>query len=133
MDALVAAIDARLSGQSVAFYDTEVPTGQNLPPNKYGVWYLMLPSGRNPRGSNDRGLSLVTLSILYRGKSPNGCCDVAWVARAALNGVQLVAGADQVRFEGTQVRPDDSVNPPEYVATDVARFHVPTHLLHEEP
>lgn len=133
MDALVDAVDARLDGLELPFYDGEPPTGANLPPNRYGVWYLTLPNGRNPRSSGDRAMSLVLLSILYRGKSPNGCRKVASVARAALDGVRLVDGAEPLHLEGTQVRPDGNANPPEWTATDVARFHVPTHLLHEEP
>lgn len=133
MDAIIAAVDARLTGLEFPFYDGSPPTGANLPPNRYGVWYLSLPNGRNPRSSGDRGSALVMLSILYRGKSADGCRKVAAVARAALDGVRLIDGGEPIHLEGTQVRPDDNVNPPEFVATDVARFHVPTHLLSEEP
>lgn len=126
MDALVAAIKARLTTVgTIPFFDGEPTTGKDAP-NKYGVWYLSLPNGRNPREAGDRALSLVTLAIIYRGKSPTGCRDVAAKARAALEGVRLVPGAEQVHFEGTQVRPDDGVNPPAFVATDVARFHIKT-------
>lgn len=133
MDALVASIKDRLSAAEVPFYDGEPPTGQNAP-NKYGVFYLSLPSGGEARSSDDRPLPLVTLALIYAGKSPAGCRDVAMQGRMALEGARLLPGSEPVHLEGTQVRPDRDKNPPVWTVTDVAQFRVPANLIYpEEP
>ncbi len=104
-------------------YDGEVPVD---PPARYVVFYVTLPLGRNPRLGGVMGRQHVTVSTLHVGNTPN---EVRWVAEHTQAALTLKRPAVTNRTTsplvlGTagQVRPDDSIAPPAWVATDVWSF-----------
>lgn len=123
---VAAAVGALLDGDpNLLWFDGQVGDTAGRP---YVVFYLTTPSPRGERLSGDAPLGLYSLSTLYVGGKPDECRWVAEHVHAALTRQRLaIPGRTSTPLAvGTagQVRPDDGVNPPAYVCTDVWRFHL---------
>jgi hypothetical protein len=118
-----AAVKVLLDASTVMVYDGEVPADAR---GRYVVFYLTTALGRNPRVSADMGQQAFNLSTLYAGDSPNECRWVAEKVQSALTRKRpAVANMTCTPLKlGTagQVRKDDSINPPAWIATDVWQF-----------
>lgn len=119
-----AAVKVLLDGASgLVVYDSEVP---DQPGDRYVVFYVSTPWGRNPRLSAHLGQQLITVATLYVGNSPNECRWVAEKVQAALvrkrPAVTNRTTSPLVLGTAGQVGPDDSITPPAWIATDVWQF-----------
>jgi hypothetical protein len=111
-----------MTGRTV--YDTRATT--DGPPN-YLVFFLTTPDGQSRRLTADAPRLGFLLSTMYVGSTPREVRDLADKAAAELVGKQLVVTGRRcspfVRpGRPNQVRYDDTVKPPAYVATDVWPF-----------
>ena len=123
---VAAAVGALLDGDpNLLWFDGQVGDTAGRP---YVVFYLTTPSPRGERLSGDAPLGLYSLSTLYVGSKPNECRWVAERVHAALDGKRLTVPARTTTplalGTSAQIRPDDGINPPAYVGTDVWRFTI---------
>lgn len=119
-----AAIGTLLAADSgLVAFGGEVPEGA---PARYVVFYVTLPLGRSPRLGGHMGRQVFTVATLYVGSTLDEVLWVAEHAQAALTRKRpvvtnrttspLVLGTPGVP------RPDDSITPPTWAATDVWSF-----------
>lgn len=118
--AVLALIDA---DPDVVIYDGEVPAE---PGPRYAVMYASTPLDRGPRLSAHMSQRLITVAVMNVGSSPNECRWVAEKTQARLRRVRpVVTGRTCTPLQlvtAGQVNPDDSIEPPAWVATDVWQF-----------
>lgn len=118
--AVLALLDA---DADLIVYDGEVPAAAT---GRYAVVYVTTPLDRGPRLSAHMSHRLVTVSVMCVGDSPNECRWVAEKAQGRLRRVRPVISGrvctPLALVTAGQVRPDDSVEPPAWVATDVWQF-----------
>lgn len=124
-DHAAAVIDLLDAQSGLNVYDGEVPTG-STEPQRYVVVYVTSPRQDSERLSADNSLRVYTVSTLSVGASPNECRWVAEKVHAALTR-KRPAVADSMTspislLTAGQVRPDDDINPPAWVCTDVWRY-----------
>lgn len=116
---------ALLDVEGVLAFDGEVATGSGEP-ERYVVAYLTTPAQERHRLSADPGMGAYTLTTMSVGQSPNECRWVAEKVHAALTRARPNASCSPITLRTAgQVRRDDSINPPAWIATDVWRFATP--------
>ncbi len=123
---VVRAVGVLLDGAAgLVWFDGEVPDSA---PERYVCLYVTTPRQEGERLSADHSQRVYTVSTMSVGTSPNECRWVAEKVHAALTRVRpAVEGrmCSPIRLlTAGQVRDDDSINPPAWIATDVWRFSV---------
>ena len=121
IDTHAAAAKTLLETTERTVYDSKA-TGTDIPPN-YIVFYLSTPEGRSRRLSADAPKERFLLSTKCVGSTPWEVRDLLDRVRGVLLVKRLVvAGRNCSPFVAPRsystVRPDDTINPPAYVATD---------------
>lgn len=118
------AID-HLTGPNLQVFDGAAPAGMNEPEN-YVVVSITTPRPETERLSADHSMRTYLLTTMSVGTSAWQVRETAELVHSLLTRHRLIASATPLRLgTAAQVREDNSINPPAWIATDVWRFSAP--------